>query len=169
MFEDEEIWEEPEHLLEPEQLYGSDKMYDNSQSFQVYSRPEHKSAFGLNLRDGRLAKAGKLLLEGNSIGYVSKRVGINRQSIRKLYFVVIAQNYQNGNSEILCECCKKPDHSGQCLFRKKKYNGSPEIAIRFGKMYARNTKVEIMDCGCFVDKICRAILIECESNDCEYK
>lgn len=161
----EEIWEEPEHLLDPNDIYGSDKMYANSKSFQVYYRQESRSAFGLNLRQGALVDAGRLLLLGHSFGYVSKRTGVCRASLRKLFCIVSAQKYQIDKTEILCDCSKRPNHGGRCLFRSKR-NFSPEVIIKFGCAVIKNVNVNILECGCFVDKTLGAILVECGTEEC---
>ena len=163
---DEEIWKEPEHYLEGNELYGSDKMYDNAKSFRIFSMPEHKSAFGLNLRDGRLVRAGQLLLEGKSINTVSKRTRICRKSVQKLFIIVLAQYFQNNGSEILCQCNKRSTHGGICLYRRK--DKARNIELKYGCICIR-PNIEILDCGCFVEKIFGARLIQCNSEECFYE
>ena len=161
----EEIWEEPEHLLDPNDIYGSDKMYANTKSFQVYYRQESRSAFGLNLRHGALVDAGRLLLLGHSLSYVYKRTGVCRDSLRKLFGIVSAQKYQIDKTEILCDCSKKPNHGGRCLFRSKKTLAS-DVIIKFGCAVVKNTNVKILECGCFVEKTFGAVLVACGSTEC---
>jgi hypothetical protein len=160
--ENEQIWEEPEHELEYADLYGSEES-GRTPSFSIHPIPVAKSAFGLRLRDGLLVDAGKLLLSGNSISSTSHKLGIGRNSIVKLYSIVLAKNINDFDSPLFCDCGKPNTHGGTCFSRSK--DKRKNIETSFGCIHLRHT-LEIIECGCFVDKKLNMRIIACDSDNC---
>ena len=156
---EEEIWVDPEHRLDRDQLYGSDKMYDRGACFSVRKIPYEKTAFGLRLRNGGLEVAGRLLLVGHGIGSTHARTGLWIKTLRILLAVVSIRN----GGPVLCPCNRPAQHSGRCLFRMK--DRRRNIEPQFRSIHIKHG-MRILDCGCYVEPILGARIIDCESKSC---